>query len=137
MTGLKAFAIALSVVLLSACGGQAATESASKSTTDYVTKDASAFAEAIAGGAVVLDVRRPDEFSAGHIPGAVNINLEDPSFATRIQELDRGATYAVYCHSGRRSAIAADQMVGSGFTSVVNLDGGVQAWVAAGQELVQ
>ncbi len=95
--------------------------------------DVQSFAKAIGSpGVVVLDVRRPDEFAAGHIAGAQNLSVEAPGFADAIARLDKGATYAVYCHSGRRSAIAVQQMVDSGFKNLEELQGGIQAWVSAG-----
>ncbi|MFC7671251.1 rhodanese-like domain-containing protein [Hymenobacter humi] len=60
-------------------------------------------------GAVLLDVRRPDEFAAGHLPGAVNIEVTAPDFAQRIAKLDNTRPTYVYCRSGARSANAAGQ----------------------------
>jgi rhodanese-related sulfurtransferase len=87
-------------------------------------------------GTVIVDVRTPGEFAAGHVDGAVNIDVESGDFATQIAALPKDSTYAVYCRSGRRSAIAADQMADAGFTSVVNLDGGVADLQAAGAPIV-
>lgn len=61
-------------------------------------------------GRTVIDVRTPEEFAAGHVEGAINVNLQDPAFATRIAELDKNDTYLVYCRSGNRSATAATKM---------------------------
>jgi rhodanese-related sulfurtransferase len=66
----------------------------------------------------------------------VNIDVESGSFGTEIAALPTDTTYAVYCRSGRRSAIAADQMAAAGFTSVVNLSGGVTDLQAAGAPIV-
>lgn len=79
-------------------------------------------------GVVVLDVRTPGEYAEGHIAGAINIDVEDPSFNQKITELDKSATYAVYCRSGRRSALATEQMAQSGFTSLTELSGGLLSW---------
>lgn len=87
-------------------------------------------------GVVVLDVRRPDEFAAGHLPGAVNINQEGADFASQVAALDPSKTYAVYCHSGRRSALALDQMAQAGVTRAYDLAGGISAWQAAGGQIV-
>lgn len=82
---------------------------------------------------VVVDVRTPAEFAAGHIAGAINIDVESGDFSNAIVSLDKSATYIVYCHSGRRSAIAADQMKAAGFTV---LDGGaIDAMTARGWAL--
>lgn len=79
-------------------------------------------------GVVILDVRTPAEFNAGHIFGAINIDVEDPAFASNIAKLDKTADYAVYCRSGNRSSIAANQMKDAGFTSLTTLSGGLLSW---------
>ena len=90
---------------------------------------------AIDEGATVIDVRTPAEFAAGHIPDAVNIDVESSSFADDIAELDQSETYVVYCRTGRRSALAADQMAEAGFSSVKDL-GGLSSWANAGYPVV-
>lgn len=79
----------------------------------------------------VIDVRTPAEFAQGHIAGAVNIDVEASDFAGQIKALDPKAPYLVYCRSGRRSAMAADQMAAAGFTDIVD-GGGLADLVAAG-----
>jgi phage shock protein E len=93
-------------------------------------------ATAAESGAVVVDVRTPGEYAAGHVDGAVNIDVESASFGTQIATLPKDTTYAVYCRSGRRSALATDQMAGAGFTSLVNLQGGIADLQAAGAPIV-
>lgn len=93
------------------------------------------FQQAIEGGAELIDVRTPEEFAAGHIEGAVNIDIASSDFATRISQLDPKKTYAVYCHSGNRSGVATTQMANSGFTNVYDLDGGIIAWEQDGYPL--
>lgn len=98
------------------------------------TLDVAAFsALAAAPDTVVLDVRTPDEFAGGHVPGAVNVDLTSPDFEADLAGLDRGATYAIYCRTGHRSADAMHRMAAAGFTSLAHLDGGIEAWVAAGR----
>ena len=79
-------------------------------------------------GAVLLDVRRPEEFAQGHLPEAVNIEVTAPDFAQRVASLDPAAPTYVYCRSGARSANAAGQLVQAGFAHVSNLLGGVLDW---------
>ncbi|HRC40528.1 MAG TPA: rhodanese-like domain-containing protein [Tetrasphaera sp.] len=99
--------------------------------------DAEAFAAALKrAGTIVLDVRTPAEFAAGHLPGAVNIDVEAPDFGTRIAALDASLPYAVYCRSGNRSGVALAAMAAAGFTSAYHLGGGIGAWQAAGGEVV-
>lgn len=96
-----------------------------------------AFAGAVEkSGTVVVDVRTPSEFAAGHLPEAINIDAEGGDFAQRIAGLDKNASYALYCRSGRRSGIALDTMTSAGFTHVVDLSGGVIAWTSEGHQLV-
>jgi rhodanese-related sulfurtransferase len=77
-----------------------------------------------------LDVRSPGEFMVGHIEGAINIDVENPAFESEIAKLDKSATYAVYCHSGRRSGIAVEAMHHDGFNNLFNLTNGIADWQA-------
>jgi len=79
-------------------------------------------------GAVLVDVRRPDEFGVGHLPGAVNLEVTAPDFGQRVAALDKTKPTYVYCRSGARSAKAADQLTTAGFAQVSNLLGGVLDW---------
>jgi len=79
-------------------------------------------------GAVLVDVRRPDEFAVGHLPGAVNLEVTAPDFGQRVAALDKTKPTYVYCRSGARSAKAADQLTTAGFAQVSNLLGGVLDW---------
>ncbi|NVO33413.1 rhodanese-like domain-containing protein [Hymenobacter lapidiphilus] len=79
-------------------------------------------------GTVLLDVRRPDEFAGGHLPGAVNIDVTAPDFGSRVAALDNTHPTLVYCRSGARSATAASQLSKAGFGHVANLLGGVLDW---------
>lgn len=98
--------------------------------------DAAGFATAIAQpDTVLLDVRTAAEFTAGHLPGAVNLDMQAADFATRLDTLDKASSYALYCRSGHRSAIAAEQMRTAGFDRVVDLAGGIAAWTAAGHDV--
>lgn len=91
--------------------------------------DQGAFALAVEQpGVTVVDVRTPAEFAEGHLPGAVNINVEDPAFPEEVAKLDPSADYAVYCRSGNRSRVAVDFMTQAGVTHTVGLDGGIGAW---------
>ena len=87
-------------------------------------------------GTVVVDVRTPGEYVAGHVDGAINVDVESPDFGTQIAALPKDTQYAVYCRSGRRSTVATDQMAEAGFTSLVNLEGGVADLQAAGAPIV-
>ena len=66
----------------------------------------------------------------------MNIDVEAPTFDAEIAKLDKNATYAVYCHSGRRSGLATDAMGKAGFTHVYNLTGGIADLQSAGGQVV-
>jgi rhodanese-related sulfurtransferase len=83
----------------------------------------------------VIDVRTADEYASGHLEGAVNYDIEGGQFSALVEPLDRSKPYMVYCHSGRRSAIAADAMVAAGFTQIYDV-GGIADWLAAGLPVV-
>ena len=78
--------------------------------------------------AIILDVRRPDEFEEGHLPGALNINVMSPDFSIQLDNLDHDKAYYVYCKSGGRSTSACLAMQSMGFTEVYNMVGGIMAW---------
>lgn len=81
--------------------------------------------------AVILDVRTPEEYSAGHIPHAILINYNAPDFSARIDSLSKNKTYLVYCAVGGRSAKASTMMTEKGFKDVYNLEGGFTQWNGA------
>ena len=80
---------------------------------------------------VVIDVREPEEFARGKIPGAYTI----PRGLLEMQvdgRLPREATVVLYCAGGGRSALAAKSLADMGFEKVENLQGGFGAWVNSG-----
>lgn len=83
-------------------------------------------------GALVLDVREPQEFAAGHVPDSVLIPLGQLN--ERVGELEphRGQTIVVICHGGKRSATACERLARRGFSDIHNIAGGILAWRRAG-----
>jgi phage shock protein E len=79
---------------------------------------------------VVLDVRTPAEFAAGHVPGARNVSHDQ--LAARLGELSslREKRVVLYCRSGRRTLLAVDTLRKAGFTKLLHLQGDYQAWEA-------
>ena len=71
--------------------------------------------------AIIIDVRTPEEFAAGHLVGALLIDIKDATFDARIAELDPEADYIVYCRSGNRSAQAVTRMRGIGIRNITDL----------------
>ena len=77
-------------------------------------------------GAQIVDVREPDEWRAGHIPGAVHVPLA--SLQARMRDLDPQRELIVVCRSGNRSAMAVSFLQSAGLAGAVNLEGGMIAW---------
>jgi phage shock protein E len=78
---------------------------------------------------LLIDVRTPEEFTSGHIPGAINISVQ--TLPDRLSEIPNDQTIVVYCRSGNRSATATQILTDAGFSPVYDL-GGIQDWVSAG-----
>jgi glyoxylase-like metal-dependent hydrolase (beta-lactamase superfamily II)/rhodanese-related sulfurtransferase len=89
--------------------------------------------EGQAANALLLDVREPEEYAHGHIPGAVNIPQAE--LATRLQELPRDRAVLITCQAGYRSRRAAQFLMQTGFERVTSVRGGTEAWQAAGKPL--
>lgn len=85
----------------------------------------------------IIDVRTPGEFAGRHIPGSYNVPL--PELAEHRRELGsgQGGPVVLVCESGRRAALAQDQLAGANLANVHVLDGGVAAWAAAGQPVAR
>jgi rhodanese-related sulfurtransferase len=79
-------------------------------------------------GAVLVDVRTPPEFSEGHLPGAVNIDIYGPGFMDEVGKLDKSAPTFLYCRSGNRSGTALRAMQQMGFAEVYHLERGIIDW---------
>ena len=77
---------------------------------------------------VLIDVRTPEEYGEGKIPGSKNINVMDATFMDEISSLDKEGDYLLYCRSGGRSGQAVQMMNSLGFNKVANLAGGILGW---------
>lgn len=109
----------LSALLLSSCNGGAGYR--------QITMDEAMDIMAEEKNYIILDVRRVDEYSAGHIPGAINLPNESISRFDIPELPDKGQLILVYCRSGRRSKEAAEKLVALGYTNVVEF-GGILDW---------
>jgi rhodanese-related sulfurtransferase len=85
-------------------------------------------------GAFILDVRQPDEWEQGRIPGATLIPLGE--LEARLDEVPQDKQVVVVCRSGNRSAEGRDILLAAGFTQVTSMDGGMNSWQAMGYETV-
>ena len=109
----------LSAVLLSSCG----TPGSSSSGYRQISMDEAVKMMRDEKDYIILDVRRPDEFAEGHIPGAINVPNEEIG-ATEIAELpDKSQLILEYCRSGRRSKEASKKLVKLGYTNIVEFGG--------------
>lgn len=92
------------------------------------------FAAAHADGALVLDVREPHEYAAGHVPGALLVPLATVPDVAR--ELPAHQPIYVICHSGNRSQLAAHHLARAG-RDARSVIGGTSGWIDAGRPIVQ
>lgn len=86
---------------------------------------------------ILIDVRTPSEYDAGHLEGATLLDLNGGEFAAALPTLDPEAEYAVYCKSGNRSGQAVAMMTEAGFENVIDLGSIGQAEAATQIEVVQ
>ena len=120
----KLLAFALGVTTIVGCGSAATSGSAGEilAPAEYMKQlqnDSKAY---------LLDVRRADEYAAGHLPGAALLDVTDSvAFARGVELLDKEKNIYIYCRSGRRSRKAADILTSKGF-KVCDMQGGYNAW---------
>ena len=84
------------------------------------------------GGMPVIDVRRPAEYAGGHVPGAFSFTLSGIDKHVSELPFDRNSETAVICAGGYRSSAAASMLEKHGFTKLINITGGTNAWVNSG-----
>jgi len=122
-TGMKLLHFLTTVLALFSCGRA-----------EYTNLDADAFEKQIRQeGVVLVDVRTAEEFAAGHLPGAANVDWYSDDFLTQVQhKWPVDIPLAIYCRSGKRSAAAAATLAKAGFT-VYNLLGGYNGWRESGK----
>lgn len=95
---------------------------------EYLTRDPKA---------VLIDVRTPEEFAAGHLKSAINISVTDPAFEKKVAGFAKDKPVLVYCRSGHRSAVASGKLATLGFINILNLEKGINSWQAAGEAVVK
>ena len=134
-------------VMLAACGEPAAPEEASApapaptaaAEARLVTPEEARTLVEWPPGVLVVDVRRVEEYDAGHLPGARRIQLDEIAAAIDAGEFPAtaDAPLLVYCRAGSRSAQAAALLSERGFQRVYDLEGGITAWGEAGQPVLR
>ncbi len=117
----------LATTVAVACGGTATTSVELVSPVEAVQ-----VLDERAADVVLLDVRTPEEYAEGHVPGSVNIDFYAADFAEQLDLLPKDVPYVVYCRSGNRSGSTMPIMEDLGFTEVWDVDGGILAWNQAG-----
>ena len=131
----RTWSIAWAVLLLvAACGGGSTSPTTTPIKAAISVQQAYAMTQARAGDPtfVILDVRTPGEFAAGHLENAVNLDVNSGTFATDVALMNAGHAYLVYCAAGGRSAQAVNTMEGLGFLELYDMLGGITAWIGAG-----
>ncbi len=96
----------------------------------YTSVSVDEFAKVIADNQVqLIDTRTEAEFSEGHIPGAINIDVNESDFESKVgQKIDKTRPVALYCRGGRRSKIAAERIVALGYDDITELNTGFISW---------
>lgn len=118
-----------SLLVMTGCGSEpAASTVAAADLADRIGNDTAP---------AIFDVRTPEEYAEGHIPGAINIPHTD--VAARAGELSayKDREVVVYCGSGRRAAMAEADLAAAGFDNVRDLEGHMKGWKAGGYPLDQ
>ena len=120
----KLIPILLSALMFTGCSG---TSNSQTNTYRQISMAEAVTMMAQETGYIILDVRRPDEFAAGHIPNAINVANETIGTAEIPEVPDKDQLIMVYCRSGRRSKEAAEKLVKLGYTNIVEF-GGILDW---------
>lgn len=96
----------------------------------YTSVSVDEFAKVIADNQVqLIDTRTEAEFNEGHIPGAINIDVNESDFEAKVgQKIDKNRPIALYCRGGRRSKIAAERIVALGYDDITELNTGFLSW---------
>lgn len=122
-------AIVLFIGLILSAGGFESSIEDTNSQASLIKVSAQEFSNEITeDGAIILDIRTPAEYNSGRIEGSQNIDFYAADFRANLAQLDKDQPYKIYCNSGNRSATALQIMEDMGFTDVVELRGGIQAW---------
>ena len=115
-------AVALALAGAGACKSSEPATGSAQQAPVATAKDPAAAKQLVAAGAVVVDVRTPEEYAGGHVPSAVNLPVQTfaPDDVDKLTGGDKSKPVVVYCASGRRSAKAKAALEAAGYTHVVN-----------------
>ena len=126
---IKTLFVLSALVVMTNCGGKNSGTSLAISLDDFITKYESA-----SGKIQLLDVRTPDEYNSGHVPGAVLLPVSDLTSGAAVS-FEKNSEVYVICRSGKRSMAAAEYLQSQGFTSVKSVSGGTMAWAGRDKPL--
>jgi rhodanese-related sulfurtransferase len=129
---MKTLMRSLGIVGILVLGTAACSSSSSNESSDTTVVDVQ-----LVPAAKVIDVRTATEFAEGHVKGARNLDIQNGDFEMSLVDLDKEASYSVYCRSGNRSAAAVELMRNAGFTNVVDLGAVEEAAQALALPIVQ
>lgn len=121
----RAFLALLLLPVLAACGAKGS----------YQNVGPEELYRALESGALIVGVRTPEEYALGHVPGAVNLPVEE--VARWADTLPKDKPVYLYCRSGNRSRQAAEYLKRKGYANLYNVEGGVLAIERAGYPLVR
>ena len=125
----KVFLFMIATVLIMSCSEAQNKNEKSELMSVVEVIDAKTFNKKLENPSVqIVDVRTPDEFAAGSIAGAINIDYYASDFSEKISELNKQTETLIYCHSGGRSGKASKILKELGFTEVYDLKGGFSNW---------
>lgn len=128
-------AIMISFVSCDEVTSQKTVQESQRTTQEIITVvDIPTFEKGVsAPNAQLIDVRTDREWEAGHLRGAKHFEINNPSWQSQIETLDKKAPVYVYCAKGGRSARYAKQLKEAGFTEIYDLKGGITDWEKAGK----
>ncbi len=128
----------ISLALLTGLAGCSSTTVVDQQITTVSPADAAGIIEQNTNNTdfVLLDIRTPEEYAAGKIAGAVNIDFYDADFREQLDALDKDTHYVVYCNSGNRSGQSLSVFEDLGFARVENVATGITGWYEDGYPVV-
>jgi len=136
MKALKRLSLLVFCMLVWGCGSQQS--QASDKTSVIIDVNSNKAKQLIKeNNLIIIDVRTPQEYNAGHLKDAKNINISDKNFRSRIENLDKNDSYLVYCRTGSRSRHTIGLMKELNFKSVYHLEDGIAEWVREGNPVVK
>lgn len=137
MKKLNIYIALILVMSLFACNGQQSSDTHQSAKNEEATATVTMSSQPISvldevqmDEIMLIDVRTPEEYQAGHVENALNINFFDENFTDQIKELNTDKTLYLYCRSGKRSMNASKALSALGY-KVVNLEGGYNAYSAS------